>query len=89
MGRLTAVISLHQLELARRHADRIVALARGRVVFDGPPTELTDDDLNRIYGGTPTPADEHSPESDAPAPVSANASQVIENFEREIMVQDD
>jgi phosphonate transport system ATP-binding protein len=34
---LTAVVSLHQLGFARAYADRIVALARGEVVFDGPP----------------------------------------------------
>ncbi len=34
-GPLTAMVSLHQLDLARRYGDRIVALAGGRVVFDG------------------------------------------------------
>ena len=34
---ITAVVSLHQVEFARRYADRIVGLARGAVVFDGPP----------------------------------------------------
>ena len=38
--RLTAVVSLHQVELARRFADRIVGLRAGRVVFDGPPSAL-------------------------------------------------
>jgi phosphonate transport system ATP-binding protein len=46
---VTLVMSLHQVELARRHADRVVGLARGRVVFDGPPAALTDDHLGAIY----------------------------------------
>ncbi|WP_454918080.1 phosphonate ABC transporter ATP-binding protein [Xanthobacter sediminis] len=33
---LTAVLVLHQLQLARTLADRIVGLAGGRVAFDGP-----------------------------------------------------
>ena len=37
---LTAVVSLHQVDLARRFAERIVGLRRGRVVFDGPPADL-------------------------------------------------
>ena len=37
---ITAVVSLHQVEFARRFADRIVGLSKGRVVFDGPPAEL-------------------------------------------------
>ncbi|MGE0743692.1 MAG: phosphonate ABC transporter ATP-binding protein [Rhodospirillales bacterium] len=48
--RLTAVVSLHQLEFARRYADRIVALAHGRVVFDGPPGALGDREVADIYG---------------------------------------
>jgi phosphonate transport system ATP-binding protein len=43
---LTAVVSLHQVELARRFADRIVGLAHGRVVCDGGIGDL---DLERIY----------------------------------------
>lgn len=38
---LTAVVSLHQLHLARAFADRIVGLREGAVVFDGAPEELT------------------------------------------------
>ena len=48
--RIPAVISLHQLEYARTFADRIIGLAEGRVVFDGPPAALTKGVLDRIYG---------------------------------------
>ena len=47
---ITAVVSLHQLEFARRYAEHIVGLARGRVVFDGPPAKLGAAEINRIYG---------------------------------------
>lgn len=47
---ITAVISLHQLELATRFADRILGLAGGRVVFDGAPGELSDSVIDTIYG---------------------------------------
>jgi phosphonate transport system ATP-binding protein len=39
--RISAVLSLHQVDLAKRYADRIVGLAHGKVVFDGMPDELT------------------------------------------------
>ncbi|MEZ5819136.1 MAG: phosphonate ABC transporter ATP-binding protein [Hyphomicrobiaceae bacterium] len=45
------IVNLHQVELARRFADRIVGMTGGRVVFDGPPAELEDRHLNEIYGG--------------------------------------
>ncbi len=49
--RITAVVSLHQLDYARRFADRIVGLADARIVFDRATTELSDAHLARIYGG--------------------------------------
>jgi len=48
--KLTPVVSLHQLEIARRFGERIVGLADGRVVFDGPPADLSDEHLRAIYG---------------------------------------
>lgn len=47
---IAAVVSLHQVDLARRYADRIVALAAGRVVFDDVPAVLDSAALARIYG---------------------------------------
>lgn len=52
---LTAVVSLHQLDLARRFSDRIIGMRQGEVVFDGIPAQLTDDIAARIYQGTPPP----------------------------------
>lgn len=45
----TVLCSLHQLDLARDYADRIVALQGGRIIFDGPPAKLDGHDANRIY----------------------------------------
>lgn len=46
----TLVVSLHSLELLGTHFDRVIALTNGEVVWDGPPSELTHDDLRTIYG---------------------------------------
>jgi phosphonate transport system ATP-binding protein len=43
--------SLHQVELAKRFADRIIGVRGGRVVFDGPTDALTPEILDRIYRG--------------------------------------
>ena len=45
------VINMHDVELAKRFADRIVGMAGGSVVFDGPPDRLSDATLKTIYGG--------------------------------------
>lgn len=52
----TVLCSLHQVDLAREFADRIVALHRGRIIFDGPPDQLHAGDLQTIYARTATPA---------------------------------
>lgn len=48
--RITVVCSIHHFELARRYAERIVALRDGRVVYDGSPAELDEAAYRRIYG---------------------------------------
>ena len=48
--KVPVILSLHQLEYARLYADRVIGLAHGEVVFDGPPTSLNDVIIGRIYG---------------------------------------
>lgn len=50
---IAAVVSLHQVDLARQFADRVVGLSAGRVVFDGAPQALDAVVLHRIYGPSP------------------------------------
>lgn len=45
------LVNLHQVELARRFADRVIGMRGGHIVFDGPPGDLEDRHLNEIYGG--------------------------------------
>lgn len=46
--------SLHQIDLARRFADRIIGLRGGRVVFDGAPDALDDAAIAGIFGPEPS-----------------------------------
>ena len=46
---ITALVSLHTLELTREYADRIIGLKRGEVLFDGPTKDLTDPVVETIY----------------------------------------
>lgn len=50
---ITAVVSLHQLELARRFADRVIGMREGRVVADVPAVALTDAAAEAIYQDNP------------------------------------
>lgn len=64
--RLTAIVSLHQVNLARLFADRIVGLRQGRVVFEGAADQLTKDMESALYAraqspGAPTATDPATP----------------------------
>ncbi len=48
LGVLT-FINLHQIELAKEFCDRMVGIAQGRVVFDGPPQQLNQAITDMIY----------------------------------------
>ncbi len=46
---ISVICNLHQIDFAREYAERIIGLARGEVIFDGRPEELTADVIERIY----------------------------------------
>ncbi len=48
---IPVLVNMHDVELAKRFADRIVGMTGGRIVFDGLPAELNDAMLTKIYGG--------------------------------------
>jgi phosphonate transport system ATP-binding protein len=47
---ITVICNLHTLDAARSYCDRIVGMAHGRVVFDGPPEDLTAAAIQMVYG---------------------------------------
>ena len=49
---MTLVVSLHNVAMARRYCDRIIALRDGELVFDGLPMELDDTKLRHLYGAS-------------------------------------
>jgi phosphonate transport system ATP-binding protein len=50
--KITVIVNLHVLELARRYADRIIAFRAGEVYFDGTPDELTPEIVEEVYRTT-------------------------------------
>lgn len=48
---VTCLVSLHQVDYAMAYCPRTIALAAGRVVYDGPSCDLTPEILAKIYGG--------------------------------------
>jgi phosphonate transport system ATP-binding protein len=46
---ITAVVSLHTLELTREYADRVIGLKQGQVLFNGPIKTLNEPVVDSIY----------------------------------------
>ena len=46
---IAALLSLHQVDFAKEYCDRIIGLAHGRIIFDGPPSVLDHHNLDQIY----------------------------------------
>ena len=47
---LGVIVTLHQVDYAIRYCDRVIALQKGKVVYDGPSTGLDTARLIEIYG---------------------------------------
>jgi phosphonate transport system ATP-binding protein len=48
--KITVLVSLHQVEYARRYCKRTIAMRDGRIVYDGPSTALSNAFLSELYG---------------------------------------
>lgn len=47
---IACIVNLHQLDVALQYSTRIIGLSQGQIVFDGPPEQLDDGTIQRIYG---------------------------------------
>jgi phosphonate transport system ATP-binding protein len=47
---ITTIVNLHNVELTRKYADRILGFRAGELVFDGSIAEATDEIFDSIYG---------------------------------------
>ena len=45
------IINIHDVELAKRFTSRVIGLSKGGIVYDGPPDQLSNENLKEIYGG--------------------------------------
>ena len=55
---ITVICNLHTLDTARAYCRRVIGMAAGRIVFDGPPDALTESTLLAIYGEAEGTVDE-------------------------------
>ena len=48
---IPVLINMHDVNLAKRFAKRIIGMSNGYIIYDGQPEGITDDHLKEIYGG--------------------------------------
>ncbi len=48
--KITIVANMHHVDLALKYSNRIIGIKEGEIVFDGKPSEVTDEVLLNIYG---------------------------------------
>jgi phosphonate transport system ATP-binding protein len=51
---ISCIVNLHQVHVAKKYATRIIGIRTGKLVFDGPPSKLSNDIIEEIYN---TPID--------------------------------
>lgn len=47
--KITCIVNLHQVDIAKKYSNRIIALNKGEKIFDDKPKYLTDDIIEFIY----------------------------------------
>lgn len=60
---IAAIMSLHQVHLAKTYADRIVGISQGCIVFDGRAADIKESELHQIYDNTENIDFDHIPGS--------------------------
>ncbi len=66
------LINIHEVDLAIEHADRIVGLHDGELVFEGSPAELDQQGLDQVYRGAEVP--ENTDQQRTPSDVDGNGN---------------
>ncbi|MGK3141734.1 phosphonate ABC transporter ATP-binding protein [Pantoea sp. C2G6] len=47
---ISVMVNLHSIELVKSYCSRVIGIQRGVVLFDGHPSQLTDELLHQLYG---------------------------------------
>ena len=69
------IINIHEVDLAKTFTDRLIGIAQGVVVFDGPPAALDEATMDQIYRFDQSQADVAEPDAvNGRVPQSAPAS---------------
>lgn len=58
--KITILLNIHHVDLALNYCDRVIGVRAGEIVFDGPASSITQEQLDEVYNGTAVPTTEKS-----------------------------
>jgi phosphonate transport system ATP-binding protein len=47
---ITVLVNMHHVDLALKYARRVIGINKGKIIFDGPSSQVSEDLLKKIYG---------------------------------------
>ncbi|OAS84074.1 MULTISPECIES: phosphonate ABC transporter ATP-binding protein [Metabacillus] len=47
---ITVLVNLHQVDVALKYSDRVIGVSNGKVVYNGSPRDISNEEIHRIYG---------------------------------------
>ena len=58
--KITILLNIHHVDLALNYCDRVIGVRAGEIVFDGPASSITQEQLDEVYNGTAVPTSDKS-----------------------------
>lgn len=58
--KITILLNIHHVDLALNYCDRVIGVRAGEIVFDGPASSITQEQLDEVYNGTVVPTSDKS-----------------------------
>lgn len=55
--KITTLVNIHFIDMAQEYADRIIGMRAGKIVYDGPASQVTEQTFEEIYGRRIRPDD--------------------------------
>ena len=53
--KISILLNIHHVDLALKYCDRVIGIRAGEIVFDGPASTITQEQIDEVYNGTKVP----------------------------------
>lgn len=49
--KISILLNIHHVDLALKYCDRVIGIRAGEIVFDGPASTITQEQIDEVYNG--------------------------------------